>query len=162
MRRSILQSDMPMAAQNCTADGFAAGESVDRPYFFDQGLHFTCQRCGRCCTGGSGVVQLTPGEIERLGLFLTMPKGTFVARYCRLVDGRLALKEKENGDCILHDGGCTVYPVRPAQCRTFPFWLKNLRSEAAWQDAARDCPGIGTGDLHEREQILRQVAESPI
>lgn len=139
-----------------------AGITVERPYFFDQGLQFTCQRCGRCCTGGSGTVGVEPDEVAAIARFLTMPEGSFVARYCRLVDGRLALKEKANGDCILHDGGCTVYPVRPAQCRTFPFWLKNLRSESAWAETARACPGIGTGAAHTREQILRQVAESPI
>lgn len=91
-----------------------------------------------------------------------MPEGTLVARSCRLVDGELALKEKPNGDCIFHDGGCSIYPVRPAQCRTFPFWLKNLRNEQAWQDTAAGCPGIGQGELHDRERVLTQIGQSPI
>ncbi len=155
-------SAMPSDAQNCTPVSSDVGQSIDLPTFFDSGLRFACQRCGQCCTGGAGVVRVSPRELARIAQFLTMPEGTLAARACRLVGGELALKEKANGDCIFHDGGCSIYPVRPAQCRTFPFWLKNLRNEEAWQDTARACPGIGTGEVHARERILQQVAESPV
>ena len=31
---------------------------------------------------------------------------------------------------------CTVYPVRPLQCRTWPFWPENLSSKQSWDHAA--------------------------
>jgi len=34
---------------------------------------------------------------------------------------------------FLKDKQCTVYPVRPAQCRTFPWWKENLSSKEAWR-----------------------------
>jgi hypothetical protein len=55
-----------------------------------------------------------------------------------------------------------VYDGRPAQCRTFPFWTLNLRSEEAWNRAARDCQGIGQGRRFSRAEILDVVSRSPV
>jgi Fe-S-cluster containining protein len=162
MRAIPLSSPMPATVQNCTPT-VAVDPTIPEPaYFFADGVRFACQRCGQCCTGGAGVVRVSPQELARIALFLTMPEGTLAARSCRLVDGELALKEKANGDCIFHDGGCSIYPVRPAQCRTFPFWLKNLRNEQAWQDTASGCPGIGQGEVHDLERVLEQIGQSPV
>ena len=38
-----------------------------------------------------------------------------------------------------------IYPVRPTQCRTWPFWEDNLKSPQAWKNASergRGCPGM--------------------
>lgn len=40
---------------------------------------------------------------------------------------------------------CGVYPVRPRQCRTWPFWKENLDSDSSWIRASERCPGIGKG-----------------
>ena len=37
---------------------------------------------------------------------------------------------------------CAVYPVRPLQCRTWPFWPENLSSEQAWNHSAKRCHGM--------------------
>jgi len=55
----------------------------------------------------------------------------FALTYCKPVDIGLAttlsLKEKHNHDCIfLESTGCRVYPARPAQCRTYPFWEQKI------------------------------------
>lgn len=151
-------------------------------YFFDGGLRFECTQCGRCCTGGPGVVRVTDVEISALAGHLGLPREAFVARFVRPFpdeavdeDGRpypgsdaagarfQSLTETGEGSCIFFaEGRCSVYAARPAQCRTFPFWLKNLRSEAAWLRAARSCPGIGRGPLRGRGAILETVAASPV
>jgi Fe-S-cluster containining protein len=87
----------------------------------------------------------------------------FVEIYCRWIpvhEGgeRLSLKEKANYDCIFWKDGCTVYSVRPLQCRTFPFWRNMLSSPAAWELAASGCPGMGSGVLRSREQIEAELA----
>ena len=51
--------------------------------------------------------------------------------------------------------GCMVYPVRPRQCRTFPFWSENLKDAAAWEALRPGCPGIGEGRLFPSEEIRR-------
>ena len=69
------------------------------------------------------------------------------------------VREKVNGDCVFYDkvSGCTVYPVRPPQCRTWPFWESNLESPEAWDRTEGDCPGSGRGPLIPVEEILRRV-----
>ena len=51
-------------------------------------------------------------------------------------------------DCVfLRDGvRCEVYEARPIQCRTFPFWPRNLKTPEAWHEAARECEGIGRSE----------------
>jgi len=83
---------------------------------------------------------------------------------------RLSLKEKSNFDCIFWNAsngreGCSVYHVRPLQCRTFPFWDYILCSPQAWKNAGKNCPGINNGELHSREKIevlVRQMEEEPV
>ena len=55
------------------------------------------------------------------------------------------------------DKGCTVYRVRPAQCRTWPFWESNLATPEDWQRTTEICPGSGEGELIPVEDILRRV-----
>ena len=83
----------------------------------------------------------------------------FSDRCCRRVWWRVSLKERDNGDCVLLDEqGCSSYPVRPAQCRAFPFWEANLRSRQAWEAVKERCPGVGRGRLYTREEIEEILA----
>jgi hypothetical protein len=48
---------------------------------------------------------------------------------------------------------CSIYPVRPVQCRTWPFWNINLKSPDNWNTEAMTCPGMNCGELHDFESI---------
>jgi hypothetical protein len=98
-------------------------------------------------------VWVSASEARRLARFLDLSLEQFRTRYLRRVKNRCSLTERANGDCVFFRGGCTVYPVRPQQCRTFPFWSENLRSEDAWAEAGEGCPGIGRGRLYSPEEI---------
>ena len=126
-------------------------------YFFDNGLRFSCTQCGKCCTGAPGKVHVTASEAAGLAAHLGLTVPVFTARHMRLLDGELLLREKPNGDCIFFDRGCTVYLARPRQCRTYPFWIQNLRSEDAWRSTCTDCEGCGQGRLYTREEILENL-----
>ena len=138
------------------------GPHAEPRYFFDDGLNFECQRCGRCCTGTPGRVRLSAEERRVLAAFLKMSEGSFVAECCRPAGEVLSLRERDNGDCIFYESGCKVYEVRPAQCRLYPFWLSILRSEERWHEEGRSCPGINRGRRHSREEILERLVESPL
>jgi Fe-S-cluster containining protein len=56
-------------------------------------------------------------------------------------------------------GRCAIHPVKPTQCRLYPFWFKNVRSREAWEKTVAECPGIGQGPLVTPVDILRQVSE---
>src|SRR3954447_17828467 len=128
------------------------------PWYKD-GLRFTCTMCGKCCTGEPGFVWVTDEELAALAAFLGVPADEVRALHTRKSRGRRTLREKANGDCVSYDRkkGCTVYPVRPAQCRTWPFWESNVDSPEAWERTTQICPGSGEGELIPAEEITRRV-----
>lgn len=55
--------------------------------------------------------------------FLSVTEKEFIEQFTRIRPDRqgLALKDKENGECIFLDGrNCRIQPVKPQQCRDFP------------------------------------------
>ena len=127
--------------------------------WYKDGLRFTCTQCGKCCTGDPGVVWVDGGEIDAIARHRGEPVHEFVALHTRKARGRITLREKANGDCVFYEPGrgCTVYPVRPRQCRTWPFWESNLESPEAWKRTVDVCPGSGEGELIPVEEIVRRV-----
>lgn len=131
---------------------------MSQPWYAD-GLRFACTQCGNCCTGAPGFVWVTDEEIKALAEFRGEPEEEVFGLYTRREGARRSLREKLNGDCVFYDrqAGCTVYPVRPRQCRTWPFWEQNTRTPADWDRAAADCPGCNRGELIPAEEITRRV-----
>jgi Fe-S-cluster containining protein len=132
----------------------------DRPYFFDRGLRFACIQCGRCCTGEPGTVYVAASEIGPIAAYLDMPPADLIADMLYPFRDSYSARERASGDCVFFHGGCRIYPVRPRQCRAYPFWFSNLRSRYNWKQAAAECPGIGQGPLYTRKEILGMVGET--
>jgi Fe-S-cluster containining protein len=130
----------------------------DEPWYRD-GLRFACTQCGHCCTGDPGFVWVNDEEVAALAKFRGEPLREVVGLYTRKARGRVTLREKANGDCVFYEAGkgCTVYPVRPRQCRTWPFWESNLESPEAWQKTEGICPGSGHGELIPADEITRRM-----
>jgi len=150
-------------------------------FFYANGLRFSCTRCSSCCRHESGFVYLSENDLSRLANEFGMDYTAFVKTWCRWIPftqgrERLSLKEKSNFDCIFWNAsaggadsaggnGCTVYHVRPLQCRTFPFWDYTLCSPQAWKNTGEGCAGIDKGELHSREKIegfISQMEEEPV
>jgi Fe-S-cluster containining protein len=127
--------------------------------WYQDGLSFRCTRCGNCCTGAPGFVWVNDDEIADIAEYRKEQLADVEGLYVRSVGRRRSLRERVNGDCIFFDreAGCTIYPVRPRQCRTWPFWESNLRTPADWQRTCEVCPGAGTGDLISAEEITRRL-----
>ena len=129
-----------------------------------EGLRFSCVACGRCCRGEPGAIYFTPSEGAAISEFLTLSPEAFRRRYTTLRWGDISIRERENGECLFYcstSNRCAIYPVRPEQCRSFPFWPSILESKACWDEAARSCPGMNRGDLHSPEEIDRIVRSCP-
>lgn len=124
----------------------------EQPWFKD-GLKFECQKCGRCCRGAPGVVWINKKEMEGIPAFLGISKEAFARNYVRDMNGRFSLREYGYGDCIMYEDGCKIYPVRPCQCRTFPFWVSNLENRSEWENLKNTCPGVDKGKLHTLKDI---------
>jgi hypothetical protein len=129
--------------------------------WYQDGLRFSCTQCGNCCSGDPGYVWATKPEIARISVFLGRTDGWLDKGQLRRVGLRYSLTEKPGGDCVFLErvdgkSQCSIYPVRPLQCRTWPFWNENLRSPEAWDQAHRKCPGMNTGRHHTYVQIETQ------
>ena len=129
------------------------------PKWFADGLNFTCTRCSNCCRHESGYVFLSERDIERLAEAFRLEVREFVEQYCKRVDlgvtTRTSLREQNNFDCVFfRDGRCSVYPVRPLQCRSYPFWPSVLENADSWNREAGHCPGINVGARHSDQTVL--------
>lgn len=98
---------------------------------------FHCLCCGACCSW-PGTVTLAPGEAEAIAEHLRLPLDAFLDRYTALAPNRSALvlaDAPSSTRCVFlaANNSCAIYPVRPVQCRTFPF---------SWQQPG--CPALST------------------
>ena len=106
-----------------------------------------CEACGgHCCTGESGYIWAKYDEIVNMAAFVNLSVEEFATMYLRKVKHRYSLTEKklaeDNYACIFFDetkNRCSIYPVRPLQCRTFPFWEQFKHDE---EEVRKECPGI--------------------
>ena len=133
----------------------AAKKDESEPWYKD-GLKFKCSGCGDCCTGEPGYVWVNKAEVAKLAEIVEVSVEEFEEQYTRKVGIRRTLKEYSNGDCVFFDNEsrkCGVYEGRPRQCKTWPFWDSNIRTPEDWERTCEECPGIGTGKLHQLDEI---------
>jgi len=116
---------------------------VGYDYSFDPNA---CESCGgNCCTGESGYIYLNQNEMTAIAEHLELPLAVFKEEYLLKNGYKFSIKERiigDSHDCAFFDReikGCGIYPVRPTQCRTFPFWpyFKTHKDELE-----AECPGI--------------------
>jgi Fe-S-cluster containining protein len=119
------------------------------PYQFDETACKT--KCNGLCCKEEGYVYLSETEIESIAGYLKIDKEQFLKLYTKKVfyKKKTALVDLHiNGEirCVFLDDNnrCEIYPVRPKQCREFPFWphLKNKKKETL----KKLCPGIEYAD----------------
>lgn len=124
---------------------------------------FRCLRCGACCKNLAPIVVLsdvetwvkegawhivraiesteTSGVLRRLGV-----KSCFVLR-------------RRGGACYFYKGGgCSIYDLRPAVCRLFPFAYSET-GVAVHPWALSNCPAIRLYGVPQPADELRELAE---
>ncbi len=118
------------------------------------GVRFQCVACGHCCSGESeGLVFIYKGEIQAICSYLKMSEAEFLRSYCDIVEA--ASKEGYVPTVVLKmnpmtqnctfqqmNGSCKIYPARPFQCKSFPFWALNVRNPATWEKVKETCRGF--------------------
>ena len=145
----IERNEISQNNQKLTQDGFDFSFNPSK-----------CAECGgKCCIGESGYIFLSKDEMGKIAEFLGIDFGDFTRRFVRQVGAKYSLIEKphDNGfACIFFDEStrqCQIYPVRPAQCKEFPFWdiFKNNP-----QGAKRECEGVEAKVLTPPPQIRQK------
>jgi len=138
--------------------------SVDKRKWYQDGLKFKCTACGSCCSGRPGYVWVNNTERQEIAEYLGLEFESFMKKHARRVGFKYSLKEKgkkDNWNCIFlteKDGlkTCDIYPVRPQQCRSWPFWNENLKNTSAWEASRLICPGLDCGRHHDFTNIEKQ------
>lgn len=133
-------------------------------------FRWSCQRSGRCCTVGTGVVRVEPDEVPALAAAAGMEEEAFGRLHLREVPDplggtMLSLTERDEGAggrCSLLEGAnhCRVYEARPEHCRTFPYWRGVLEDPEAFERARQVCPGIQvTPSVEQRRAAFAELRE---
>lgn len=129
--------------------------------FYREGLRFQCQGDGKCCVsrGRYGYVYLSFNDRRRLAHHLGIATNQFTCRFTEKEDGLYQLKY-DGKDCpFFQKNRCSVYPARPWQCRTWPFWPENMNKTVWEREVASYCPGAGKGRLYSAAEIEEIIAK---
>jgi Fe-S-cluster containining protein len=103
---------------------------------------------------------LTQTDLERAAAYLGMTGPAFERKYVYRTRHRMRLRVPAASTChFLVEGGCTIHPAKPTQCRIFPFWPELVESKREWAKTAQYCPGMGKGPLVQIADAKRQAEE---
>jgi len=111
-------------------------------FYFDQNGCFSCE--GNCCTGESGYIWVDKEEIKNIADFLKIDIEDFKKDFLKKEKYRYTIKEvkiKKEYHCIFFNKGCQIYPVRPKQCKTYPFW-ERYKDKKNLDEVIKECPAI--------------------
>jgi uncharacterized protein len=111
-------------------------------------LRFACQPgCTKCCDV-RGFVYITENDLQRMANHIGVTLKEFEKAYVIRFKHVLRLRKPKRSQChFLTEKGCSVHPVKPVQCRLYPFWPELVENRANWQAERAMCPGIGKGEL---------------
>jgi Fe-S-cluster containining protein len=91
---------------------------------------------------------------------MKMSAADFEARYVYRTKHLLRLRKPRGAQChFLIEGGCSIHPAKPTQCRLFPFWPELVEDRKEWKKTGRMCPGIGVGELVQIGDALETASE---
>ncbi|WP_158542523.1 YkgJ family cysteine cluster protein [Lujinxingia litoralis] len=116
-------------------------------------LRFECTRCQRCCAR-PGEVFFSAPEAFLAAAFLEIPLLELIDTYMHRHNEGWRIDVQSDAPCpFLTSQGCAIHPVKPSQCRTYPFWPEIIGEAGAWDAEAEHCPGIGQGPLYDADRI---------
>lgn len=139
--------------------------------WFEPGLKFSCTQCGNCCSGPHGYVWFTEVEADEIAKFLvksTCRCSSVATPTPSTANGRSTNASARGYDCVFlqrDDRGlalCSIYSVRPKQCRTWPFWPEVVDTQQSWKRAGNTCPGLGNGTFYPAEKVRIIRDSNPI
>ncbi len=107
---------------------------------------FVCACCGNCCRW-DGVVYAKEEEFPAIANYLGITVEELIDKYTRLADDRKGLVYccKSDNSCIFLDSNnlCSINPVKPKQCSTFPYdWKVSSeymeKCNGHWEECAQE------------------------
>ncbi len=124
------------------------------------GLRFACRPGCTACCDVKGYVYLTEVDLVKAAALLRISPGAFERRYVYRTRHLLRLLKPRASQChFLKNGGCSIHPAKPTQCRTFPFWPEHVGTRVSWNNLKEYCPGVGEGDMVPVQAVQRIANE---
>lgn len=131
--------------------------------FRNHPLRFECTRCGACCCGDDEhYIAIREQDIARICKHLEISVAWLKRRYIEhLTRQYYTVRIGDDGRCVFLDrqGHCRIYPVRPVQCQTYPYWPEILADLKHWQAEAKRCEGIDRGKVVPVTTITRALRQ---
>ncbi len=121
----------------------------------NQEFSFDCTKCGKCCTG-RGNVYFSIQDMQNLKKFLNLNLEEWKFFVSKVFSFRRNgyFIHKTYTKCYFLDENkkCTIYPIRPLQCRTFPFWPFHFKSKNHLLTLVNNCPG---SNVNQKNQLQK-------
>lgn len=112
---------------------------------FSQNVKFRCQHCGYCCINSN--VLLTKEDMKRF-------RGETKKDYIELSKQGFRIVDTDRKECLFHKNSrCSIYSIRPAICREYPFKVTFLSKNTAYIDLIYSCPAVIKKDFDEINRI---------
>lgn len=131
--------------------------------FRKKALHFECTACGACCSGGiDHYIAVRRADLPAICTYLGIGIRWLRRRYIKPFSASLlSIRTDKNNRCVFldKDNTCRIYPVRPTQCRTYPYWPELLVNRAAWRAEAIRCEGIDRGKQVPVSRIMKALRQ---
>ena len=124
---------------------------MNKKRWFDKAISFACTSCGKCCKSYKNQIKVYVNIAEALQIsdHIDMDIKDFQQKYIEIhydQDSNELISLKSNdtkSNCIfLKENQCSIYQVRPTQCRTYPYWPQIMLDKASWLEEAKACEGI--------------------
>lgn len=118
---------------------------------------FECTLCGACCRR-PGIVVLDDDEVHAIAEHQQRaPEELIETCNLELHQDEWWMRITGRACPFLIDDRCSIQPVKPRQCATYPFWPEIVPDDAAWRAEAEHCPGIGRGKRWSADEIAEQL-----
>lgn len=106
-------------------------------------FNFKCKECGQCCFV-DGYVALSAAEEKNIASYIGISINRFRKDFTERIPGvkKRVLLLYDDGCAFLFNKKCVVYPVRPLQCKKFPYWKDIAAGGKALEKASAYCKGI--------------------
>ncbi|MBF0412842.1 MAG: YkgJ family cysteine cluster protein [Desulfamplus sp.] len=107
--------------------------------------HAACISClAACCKGSSGNIWVNSADIRNICHILEINQIDGINKFFEKRGNRYSIREcvdDKDYRCIFLNSAnrCSIYSVRPLQCRTFPFWEHFKRHT---EQLINECPGV--------------------
>ncbi len=135
-----------------------------------RGDRWKCLRCGDCCRMLR--VDLNIEDLRRLGSLLNYKLDVYISNSFHPHIRSKGEKCQHIGCCFFDEESklCTIYDLRPATCRCYPFLIApvetlpdefEVEEDIVWTNRGpfvllyqKDCKGFGAGEAIDREKIV--------